>query len=178
MIAFRHADPRFPFLWENPDQPAARWHASGDGPVQYLADTPDGAWAEFLRHEEIRDAADLAGIQRDLWAVEVPQTLRLVRPAVSRATATGDRATYPACQAAARRMRTKRPAPDGLTVTSAALLPGEARGYRVHHGTIIPGSRRVGHTVALFGPHAELVGWRTAAEAHPGADVLPRVRHL
>ena len=64
MILFRHADPRFPFLWETASQPAGRWHAPGEGPVHYLADTPDGAWAEFLRHEEIRDPEDLAGIRR------------------------------------------------------------------------------------------------------------------
>ena len=32
MIAFRHADPRFPFLWERGTQPAGRWHAMGEGP--------------------------------------------------------------------------------------------------------------------------------------------------
>jgi hypothetical protein len=46
-MLFRHTDPRFPFLWESTDQPPARWHDRGEGPVQYLADTPDGAWAEF-----------------------------------------------------------------------------------------------------------------------------------
>ena len=69
---FRHADHRYPFLWESAAQPAGRWHADGDGPCQYLADTPDGAWAEFLRHEEITDPDDLPGITRSLWAVEVP----------------------------------------------------------------------------------------------------------
>ncbi|MDX6257843.1 MAG: hypothetical protein QOJ11_4177 [Frankiales bacterium] len=69
-IGFRHGDPRFPFVWESARQPEGRWHGSAEGPVQYLADTPDGAWAEFLRHEEIRDPGDLAGIRRRLWAVE------------------------------------------------------------------------------------------------------------
>ena len=53
MILYRHADPRFPFLWESSEQPPARWHDSNEGPVHYFADTPDGAWAEFLRHEGI-----------------------------------------------------------------------------------------------------------------------------
>ena len=55
MIVYRHADARFPFLWESADQPPARWHGSGEGPVQYFADTPDGAWAEFVRHEGITE---------------------------------------------------------------------------------------------------------------------------
>jgi hypothetical protein len=65
-VGFRHGDPRFPFFWESDRQPEGRWHGSGEGPVQYLADTPDGAWAEFLRHEEITEVADLAGVRRRL----------------------------------------------------------------------------------------------------------------
>ena len=72
MIVFRHADPRFPFLWESDGQPPGRWHGEGEGPAHYFADTPSGAWAEFLRHEEIREAADLAGVRRALWTVELP----------------------------------------------------------------------------------------------------------
>jgi hypothetical protein len=33
MIAFRQADPRFPFLWSEASQPAGRWHAEGEGPA-------------------------------------------------------------------------------------------------------------------------------------------------
>ena len=71
MIVFRHGDPRFPFLWEVAEQPPGRWHGPGEGPANCLADTPDGAWAEFLRHEEIRDPEDLATIRRTIWAVEI-----------------------------------------------------------------------------------------------------------
>ena len=52
MIVFRQADPRYPFLWESPDQPAGRWHGPGEGPAHYFSDTPVGAWAELLRHED------------------------------------------------------------------------------------------------------------------------------
>ena len=79
MIVFRHTDRRFVFLWEGPDQPAARWHGDGEGPVQYVVDTPDGAWAEFLRHEEIVTSEDVATIRRALWAVEVPVPPDLIR---------------------------------------------------------------------------------------------------
>ncbi|MDP2388975.1 MAG: hypothetical protein Q8N52_01505, partial [Acidobacteriota bacterium] len=71
MIGFRQADPRYPFLWSDSGQPAARWHADGEGPAHYFADTPDGAWAELLRHEEIHDPADVATFRRALWAVEL-----------------------------------------------------------------------------------------------------------
>ncbi|MEE3851360.1 hypothetical protein VZC37_13525 [Gordonia sp. LSe1-13] len=74
MIVFRNYDPRFPFLWELNTQPGARWHAHGDGPVQYFADTPAGAWAEFIRHEEITDPDDLAGIQRAICAIDIDES--------------------------------------------------------------------------------------------------------
>src|SRR5882672_10930866 len=71
MIAFRQVDARYPFLWEDASQPAGRWHGEGEGPAHYFADTPDGAWAEFLRHEDIDDPADLKTIRRQMWAVEI-----------------------------------------------------------------------------------------------------------
>jgi hypothetical protein len=64
VIVYRHADTRLPFLWESSEQPAARWHGDGEGPVQYFSATPDGAWAEFLRHEEITEPSDLEGVRR------------------------------------------------------------------------------------------------------------------
>lgn len=88
MIAFRHADARYPFLWEDASQPPGRWHGTGDGPVHTLADTPDGAWAEFLRHEEIRDPADLPTVRRALWAVEI-RDLPAGRPRLLPATLAG-----------------------------------------------------------------------------------------
>ncbi|MGB7563254.1 MAG: hypothetical protein WBM08_00720 [Prochlorococcaceae cyanobacterium] len=33
------------------------------------ASSPGVAWAEWLRHEEIKDPADLEGIAASLWAV-------------------------------------------------------------------------------------------------------------
>ncbi|MGH2357380.1 MAG: hypothetical protein ACRDGJ_05130, partial [Candidatus Limnocylindria bacterium] len=71
MIVYRHAPPSLPFLWETAAQPAARWHGTGEGPAHYLATSPDAAWAEFLRHEEITDPAELEGIRRTIWAVEL-----------------------------------------------------------------------------------------------------------
>src|SRR5215469_5746568 len=126
MIVYRHSDPRFPFLWENANQPPARWHGPGEGPVQYFADTPDGAWAEFLRHEGITDESDLANVRRALWAVEVPDHLTPEAPRVSQAALTGGLNTYEQCRKEARRMRNKGAAV--LRAPSAALLPGAARG--------------------------------------------------
>ena len=73
MIAFRHTDSRFPFLREDSSQPAGRRNAAGEL-THYFCDTPDGAWAEFLRNEEIDDPEDVLTIRRALWAVEIGDT--------------------------------------------------------------------------------------------------------
>ena len=105
MIVFRHADPRLPYLREDANQPSARWHDAGEGPAHYFADTPDGAWAEFLRHEEIRDPADLATIRRAIWAVEIPDDEGAALPALPEVTVTGGTGTYGACREEARHLR-------------------------------------------------------------------------
>lgn len=174
MIVFRHADRRFPFLWGTPDQPPARWHGEGEGPVQYLADTPDGAWAEFLRHEEITTPEDVATIRRALWAVELPkQPDRASELAVGMLTGGPD--TYETCRDEARRLRARGAV--GLVAPSAALLNGGAHGWRVEGG-IRPGAPRDGRVVVLFGPCPDLVGWPATIEGRPSEDLLPRVRHF
>lgn len=174
MICYRHADPRLPFLVEAVAQSPARWHDVGEGPVQYLSDTPDGAWAEFLRHEEITELEDLATVRRALWAVDLPDedySLPNLPPQIL----TGGRETYPACREEAKRIR-GRGAP-GIVASSAALFPGGARGWRVDGG-LTPAPDRDGRTVVLFGRRPDLVGWPAAAEGRPRDDLLGKVRHL
>ena len=174
MMLFRHVDPRYPFLWETADQPPARWHDFGDGPVHYLSDTSDGAWAEFLRHEEITDPADLAGVERTMWAVEVadPPTRRSGLPF---AVVTGGVETYARCRRYARRLRAEGEA--GFTVEAAAMLRGGARGWRVQNG-LQSGDDRNGRVMVLFGPRPDLVGWPAAPAGRPPAYLLEAVRHL
>jgi len=173
MMAFRHADGRFPFLWEGAGQPAARWNAMGDEPVQYFADTPDGAWAEFLRHEEITAAEDLATIRRVLWVVELEER-SCAEPRLPESVLTGGTDSYEACRAEAGRLRAQ--GGQGLRAPSAALRAGAAGGWRVNGG-LQPGPVREGRTIGLFGARPDLVGWR-AAEGHPHDDLLAKVRPL
>src|ERR1035441_4242184 len=151
MIVFRHADSRFPFLWESAGQPPARWHGPGEGPVQYFADTPDGAWAEFLRHEGITEESDLVNVRRALWAIEVPDELPTDTPRLAPSVLTGGPATYEECQKEARRLRTK--GTQALRAPSAALLPGGARGWKVDGG-LEPAAERDGTVLAVFGPRS------------------------
>ena len=174
MIAFRHADPRYPFLWESGTQPAGRWHAMGEGPAHYFSDTPDGAWAEFLRHEEITEPEDLTGIRRALWAIDLghepPE-----RPALPLAVSTGSPDTYGSCQSEARRLRAQGAA--AMTAPSAALLPGAASGWRVDAG-LRPGPARDGRVFVLYGSRPDLVGWAATVAGRPGSELLPHMRHF
>lgn len=174
MIVFRHADPRFPFLWESATQAPARWHGPGEGPVHYFAETPDGAWAEFLRHEGITDPADLAGVARSIWSIELLRPPR-VRPRLNRPTLTGGRSTYDACQREARRMRAR--GSRGLVAPSAALQPTSSSGFRTDRG-LKAGPRRAERVFVLFGLRPDLVGWAACHEGRPRGDLLPRVRPL
>jgi hypothetical protein len=174
VIAFRHVDARFPFLWESELQPEGRWHAEGQGPVQYFADTPDGAWAELLRHEEIRDEADLATIRRALWAVELPDE-PLAKPVLPPRVLRGGRASYAACQEEARRLRAR--GAKGLVAPSAALHDAAAGGWRVAGG-LKPARERSGKVIVLFGRRPDVVGWSAAAEGRPHRTLFAKVRHF
>lgn len=175
MILYRHADRRYPFLWEVADQPAARWNRDGGGPVQYLADTPYGAWAEFLRHEEITDPSDLAGVSRALWSVDVDTTVeQLHTPALSDEVLVGGLSCYSACQAEAERL--SEAGATGLRAPSAALKPGGATGHRVD-GSLCAGPARDGDVIVLFGARPAVVGWPVVKDGRPAADLLERIRY-
>ena len=178
-IGFRHSDPRFGFLWLSAAQPEARWHAAGEGPANYFADTPTGAWAEFLRHEEITDAEDLAGVRRSLWAVELPEE-GYETPKLPGAVLHGGVASYPTCQTTARELRSA--GARRLETSGAALLPGGASGSRVttsglENAAPAAAAARDGRVWVLFGP-VDLRGWLAVDGGAPPASVLPVVRRL
>jgi hypothetical protein len=177
MIVFRQTDVRYPFLWEDNAQPAGRWHGHGEGPAHYFADTPDGAWAEFLRHEEIADPDDLATIRRRMWAVDVGEA-HAEPVGVPDRVATGNLDTYPRCQAEARRLRAA--GARRLLAPSAALVKGAARGTIVRGGPQAALARD-GRVVVVFGVPGSIgesiVGWVAADAARPPADLLERVHH-
>lgn len=139
--------------------------------MHYLSDTPDGAWAEFLRHEEITDPEDLAGIERTMWAVDIPAPPER-RSGLPLAVVTGGPGTYARCRRYARRLRAE--GESGFSVEGAALQRGEARGWRVSGG-LAPGEDRNGRVVVLFGPRPDLTGWPAATSGRPPAYLLERV---
>ena len=172
MIVFRQTDLRYPFLWEGADQPPGRWHGMGEGPAHYFADTPDGAWAELLRHEEITDPADLETVRRQMWAVDIGDaSAEPVR--VASQVALGNLESYTACQIESRRLRQQ--GAKRLRAPSAALKPGGARGRIVRNGQR-HAAPRDGLVIVVFGPPDSLVGWMAADAAQPPHDLLGRVR--
>jgi hypothetical protein len=176
VIWFRHADRRYPFLWDTSDQPAARWHDEGEGPAQYLASTSDGAWAEFIRREEISDPADLAGIERALWAVAVDEDREAVgQPRLSTAVLSGGLDSYPACRREARRLRDA--GATALRAPSAALHRGGARGQRVAGG-LDEAPDEDGRVLVLFGRRPGARGWVCCASGRPAERLLGLVRPL
>jgi hypothetical protein len=175
VIVFRQADPRYPFLWSDRSQPAGRWHGDEEGPAHYFADTPDGAWAELVRHEEITDPEDVATLRRSLWAVDIgDDPVRAV--SLPATVLTGSTHTYRTCQAHARRLRAK--GIRRIAAASAALLPGGATGREVSAGAERPARRRNGRVVVIYGPPDGLVGWRAVDRGAPPSDILPKVRHF
>lgn len=66
-VAFRWADYDTPF-WARPNRSAGRWNALGDGPTQYWCLDPLAPWAELIRHEDLREEADLDLLRATLWA--------------------------------------------------------------------------------------------------------------
>jgi hypothetical protein len=175
VIVFRNTDVDVPFFWNSDGQPAGRWHRDGEGPVQYTASTPSAAWAEFLRHHGITDQADLDGITRTLWAIDLPDTEPTGSPDLPRATLVGDQSTYPACQAEATRLRAT--GARRLVAPSAATLDGTASGWR-SDPSLVPGPPGAESTIALFGRRPDAVGWVTGMGGHPEPELLGRVRYF
>ena len=175
MIVFRNADVDVPFFWESDAQPAGRWHEAGEGPAQYLETTPDAAWAEFLRHQEIHDPADLAGVERALWAVEIGDDEPASRPSLADHHLLGGPETYPACQDEARRLRH-----DGATrlvAPTAAVDSTTASGWRTDSG-LVPGGEQDEETIVLFGHWPMVTAWHACQIGRPAASLLARVRPL
>jgi hypothetical protein len=175
VTVFRNTDVDVPFFWDSDRQPAARWHADSEGPAQYTSWTPDASWAEFLRHNGIVDVDDLAGIERTMWAVEIPDQEPTDSPALPIATQTGDLTSYPDCQAEAARLRAS--GVSRLVAISAAILPGTPSGW-VSAPDLRQAPARDEFTVVLFGARPDLVGWVSAMLGRPEVTLLDRVRHF
>lgn len=175
MIVFRQTDVDVPFFWEGDRQPAGRWHGPGEGPAQYTSSTPEAAWAELVRHLGIRDPADLVGIVRAMWVIEITELDPPAVPALPAQVMTGGTSTYPACRAEAARIRSR--GGRWLSAPSAALVAGVPSGWRTEDG-LVPGPPIPAVTCVWFGARPDAVGTLAGVGEVPDATILGRVRHL
>jgi hypothetical protein len=119
----------------------------------------------------VSDEADLEGVDRALWAIELGEPDAEVPDDMAR----GGRGSYPACQDEAARLRA-----DGATafvVGSAALHPSAAGGRRVERG-LRDGPPSDGRVFVLFGVQPDLVGWLVVDHGRPPIELLAAVRHF
>jgi len=180
-LGFRVCDRRYPFLWQSSGQQVGRWNRAGDEPVHYLANTPTVAWAEWIRHQEIEDPADLEGVAAALWAVLIPDhwtdpDLQPVNLSIDLVLG-----TTPAAKVARLALvdQLKAQGAQGLLAPSAALHQSDAvlPCTRVRDGSeeadALPTPAQV---ILLWCAADQLPGWCCVPEGRPGPELLPLVR--
>lgn len=159
---FRYSSYDVPF-WVRGNTRPGRWHQLGDGPTQYWSMTPDAAWAELIRAEELFSESELDELRMPLWACRFPKArlLDLGQSATRERLGISDRDLvsddWTACQGLARKIRAE------------------------HPGLISPCPALDGHwNVTIFGPRRQ-IDWRdrpALARNVPAAVVaIGRPRH-
>jgi len=169
LVGFRYCSYDVPF-WVRPNTRGQRWNLPLEGPTQYWSLTPDGAWAEHIRFNDIVTEAELDEVRMPVWVCRLPSTGLLdlrdagVRDRYHLTLADLTANDWSACQRAATTMRAA--GARGVLSPSAAL--GEAT------------------NVALFGPRraialdrrpalASAVPAAVVAIGRPPRDLLDRV---
>ena len=180
-LGFRVCDRRYPFLWQSAGQQAGRWNRAGDQPVHYLGCTPTVAWAEWIRHQDIEDPDDLAGVAAALWAVLIPehwsdQDLLPVNLPMEQVLSSS-----PEAQNARMTLveQLKAQGAQGLLAPSAALHQSDRAlpCIRVRDGSEHADDLPRAAALILLWCTAELLpGWCCVAEGRPEPELLPLVR--
>lgn len=180
-LGIRVCDRRTSFFWQTARQRAGRWNRNGDTLVHYLAITPTVAWAEWIRHQEIEDPADLEGVAAALWAVLIPahssdQDLQPVNLPMAVVLGTSP-------EAAETRLglvdQLKQQGAQGLLAPTAALkrsdqaLPCIRLRDDSSQVDALPISAQV---IMLRCPADQLPGWCCVPDGRPGPELLPLVR--
>ncbi len=172
-IAYRWSDYDTP-LWARPNSTAQRWNRTREAPTQYLSLSPEGAWSELIRTEDLTTVAEVRLVNMPLWALHV------------RETRVADYATFEKAEAAGF-------PPEALVDEDHERCRAEGARLRDHgfRGVLAP-SAALAEVVnlTLFGARvavewdagedrrlASFVPVRQLAVGRPPDDLLPRVRH-
>lgn len=76
IVAFRWSSYDVPF-WARPNTRSGRWNRLGDEPTQYWSLSPEAAWAELIRHENLRTEDELDLVRMAFWVCRIP-TMRII----------------------------------------------------------------------------------------------------
>ncbi len=171
-VAYRWSDYDTP-LWARPNSSAQRWNRTREAPTQYLSLSPEGAWAELIRTEDLTSAAAVHLVSMPLWVLHV------------RETHVADCATFERAEAAGF-------PPEALVAEDRERCRAEATRLREHgfRGVLAPSAALPGSVnLTLFGARlavawecdedrrlAAFVPVRQLAIGRPPDDLLPRVR--
>lgn len=110
VVAFRYCAYDVPF-WVRSNTRPGRWHRVGDPPTQYWSTTPDGAWAELIRAEDLTTEDELDLLRMPMWVCRAPTMglLDLTDRAAAEGFELGDEALvsdeWAPCQEAAAQIR-------------------------------------------------------------------------
>jgi len=171
-VAFRWSNYDTP-LWVRPNSAAQRWNRTRALPTQYLSLSPDAAWAELIRAEELATVADVRLVSMPMWMLRVHETRIADYATFERAEAAG----FP---------------PDALVDDDHERCRAEAERLVAHgfRGVLAPSAALPGGVnLTLFGPRLA-VEWdctdegrlgsflpaRQLAVGRPPDELLPRVR--
>lgn len=72
--AFRWSTYDVPF-WDRENTRDNRWNYAHVDATQYWALTPEAAWAELIRHEDLRTEADLDLVRMPFWVCRFPSAM-------------------------------------------------------------------------------------------------------
>lgn len=72
--AFRWSSYDVPF-WGRPNTRDNRWNYADVGPTQYWALTPEAAWAELIRHEDLQTEDELDLVRMPIWVCRIPTVM-------------------------------------------------------------------------------------------------------
>jgi RES domain-containing protein len=67
LVAFRWSSYDVPF-WARPNTRPGRWNLADGTSTQYWSLTPEAAWAELIRFEDLQTEADLDLVRMPFWA--------------------------------------------------------------------------------------------------------------
>lgn len=171
-VAYRWTDYDTP-LWSRPNSTAQRWNRTREAPTQYLSLSPEGAWAELIRTEDLTSVAQVRLVSMPLWALHVRETHVADYATFEKAEAAGFPSDalvnedHERCRAEGTRLREH--GFRGVLAPSAAL-PGAVNLTLFGARLAVEWDCEEDRRLAAFLPVRQL------AVGHPPDDLLPRVR--